>query len=366
MILKNLGINEFCNYIKQNNKRLIVFGAGQLTGHFLRVCHCTNNLIAVVDNNRMLQGTRIQIDNVTKEVISPEHLCDIITSFDKTEIALVIIPPRYSVEIFNQLKQYEELNGIEAFIFTFIRNTNESSLSWSFPLDYRRIPQVIHYIWIGKKEIPYRLQKCVDSWHEYNPEYQIKLWNEDNYDFLSIPFMKEAYENKEWGFATNVARLDIVYKYGGIYLDTDVELYRNIDCLLNTDAFFCMASSDRINTGVGFGGIAKHPLIKSMLDVYYHKSFIDEKGIKCKVSPFFEQHGILENWGLHLNNEFQVEDGVAIYPAEVLSPYGIMGCGNYKGQHTIGAHLDYGSWRSEDEKRSLVELRKLLVEEFTK
>lgn len=86
------------------------------------------------------------------------------------------------------------------------------------------IPKVIHYCWFSEKEIPEKYQKCIESWEKCCPDYEIKRWDESNYDISKNPYMKEAYEHQKWGFVPDYARLDILYHYGGIYIDTDVEL----------------------------------------------------------------------------------------------------------------------------------------------
>lgn len=99
------------------------------------------------------------------------------------------------------------------------------------------IPKIIHYCWIGKSEKPESVEYCIESWKKYCPDYKIIEWNENNYDFIKNEYMKEAYDSKKWGFVPDYARLDIIYNYGGIYLDTDVEIIKSFDALLNQEAF---------------------------------------------------------------------------------------------------------------------------------
>ena len=99
------------------------------------------------------------------------------------------------------------------------------------------IPKVIHYCWFGGSELPEYVERCIQSWKKFCPDYQIKRWDESNYNFEKYPFCREAYEKKKWAFVSDVARLDIVYSEGGIYLDTDVELIKSLDDLLIEHAF---------------------------------------------------------------------------------------------------------------------------------
>ena len=97
------------------------------------------------------------------------------------------------------------------------------------------IPKKIHYCWFGRNEIPEKTLRCIESWKKYCPDYEIIQWNEDNYDINKIPYMKDAYKEKKWAFVSDYARLDVIYQYGGIYLDTDVELVNSLDDLLEYD-----------------------------------------------------------------------------------------------------------------------------------
>lgn len=136
------------------------------------------------------------------------------------------------------------------------------------------IPKIIHYCWFGNNPKPDIVKRCIASWGKYCQEWQIKEWNESNFDVESMPYIKEAYDYKKYAFVSDVARLQIVYQEGGVYLDTDVELLESIDHLLENDAFFAFESNRNINTGLGFGAIENHEAIKKMLEYYKEKHFI--------------------------------------------------------------------------------------------
>ena len=104
------------------------------------------------------------------------------------------------------------------------------------------IPKIIHYCWFGGAELPEKDRKCIESWKKFCPDYQIIEWNENNYDVTKNTYMYQAYQAKKWGFVPDYARLDIIYQHGGIYLDTDVELVKNLDSLLENDAFMGFVS----------------------------------------------------------------------------------------------------------------------------
>lgn len=85
------------------------------------------------------------------------------------------------------------------------------------------IPKIIHYCWFGKGELPPLALKCIESWKKYMPDYEIKEWNEDNYDVRKIPYTSQAYDAKKYAFVSDYARFDILYEHGGLYFDTDVD-----------------------------------------------------------------------------------------------------------------------------------------------
>ena len=118
------------------------------------------------------------------------------------------------------------------------------------------IPKIIHYCWFGGNPLPMDVKKCIESWKEKCPDYEIKCWDESNFDVNAHPFTKAAYEAKAWAFVSDYARLRVVYDNGGIYLDTDVELLKNIDFLLPYEGYIGVQQAGcYCTTGLGFGAI---------------------------------------------------------------------------------------------------------------
>ena len=129
------------------------------------------------------------------------------------------------------------------------------------------IPKKIHYIWFGKGEKNDRIKQCIESWKKYMPDYEIIEWNEDNFDIDCNEFCKQAYENKKYAFASDVARLKVLYEYGGIYMDTDVEVYKPLDEFLNEEGFTGFEDVHYPVTAT-MGCVKGNPIIKMMLDYY--------------------------------------------------------------------------------------------------
>lgn len=142
----------------------------------------------------------------------------------------------------------------------------------------KKIPKIIHYCWFGGNEKPECILKCIKSWKKYCPDYEIKEWNETNFDINLFQYTKEAYEAKKWAFVSDVARLWVIYNYGGIYMDTDVEILNNIDHILEYDLFMFFQSERTLNTGMGFGAPKNNHIVKSILDDYRKIQFVSNNG----------------------------------------------------------------------------------------
>ena len=129
------------------------------------------------------------------------------------------------------------------------------------------IPKKIHYIWFGKGEKNERVKHCIESWKKYLPDYEIIEWNENNFDINYNDFTKNAYANKKWAFVSDVARLWVLYNEGGIYMDTDVEVYQSLDPFLNEEGFTGFEDVHYPVTAT-LGAVKGNPVIKMMLDYY--------------------------------------------------------------------------------------------------
>ncbi len=179
------------------------------------------------------------------------------------------------------------------------------------------IPKVIHYCWFGKKTVPDQYKEWMESWSRYCPDYEIKLWNEDNYDITKNKYMLQAYQEKRWGFVPDYARLDIIYEHGGIYLDTDVELIKSFDDLLYQKGFAGFETDKFVALGLGFGAVKGLPVIRQMRDAYDRMDFVNEDGsLNLVASPRF-QTDILIKKGLKTNGEYQIVDNLTIFPEKM-------------------------------------------------
>ena len=139
------------------------------------------------------------------------------------------------------------------------------------------IPKKIHYCWFGRGEKNPLIQHCMDSWKRVLPDYEIVEWNEDTFDVSSILWTKQAYEAKKWAFVSDYVRLYALFSQGGIYFDTDVEVLKPLDQLLDTELLLGFESNDMLTTAV-IGSVARDPLIGSIIAAYQEKQFIKQDG----------------------------------------------------------------------------------------
>lgn len=183
-----------------------------------------------------------------------------------------------------------------------------------------KIPKIIHYCWFGNSPKNKLIKQCLESWKKKCPDYKIIEWNESNYDITKNQYMYEAYKNKKWAFVTDYARLDIIYEYGGIYLDTDVELLSSLDVCLSNKAFMGFHTVNQVNTGCIVGSISKYELIKELRDAYNDREFLLENNeLNLKTCNLYETEFFFQR-GLKLNNTIQTIQGMKIYPKEYFAP----------------------------------------------
>lgn len=180
------------------------------------------------------------------------------------------------------------------------------------------IPKIIHYCWFGRSEKPQLAKKCIASWKKYCPDFEFKEWNEDNYDVNAHPYTKFCCDNKKWAFLSDYVRLDVVERFGGIYLDTDVEVIRPLTELLSYSAFYGFENERYVATGLGFGAEAGH-LTVAALKGEYDKAAADSQ-ICLTGCPTLNTNALL-SFGLVQNGCRQSVAEAEILPAEFFNPY---------------------------------------------
>ena len=214
------------------------------------------------------------------------------------------------------------------------------------------IPKIIHYCWFGHNPKPKLALKCMKSWKKYCPDYEIIEWNEDNFDISSCPlYVRQAYEAKKWAFVTDYVRLKVVYDEGGIYLDTDVELIKSLDALLEYDAYFGFEDGTHVNTGLGFGAVKGAPILLEMMRDYEGIPFVLPDGtFDTKTCPVRNTEVLLRH-GLKPQDERQILDGsICILPSICMCPIDFNTGKRRWSLKTISIHWFSTSWMTAQEK----------------
>jgi mannosyltransferase OCH1-like enzyme len=225
------------------------------------------------------------------------------------------------------------------------------------------IPKIIHYCWFGGNPIPEKDQRCIASWKKMCPDYEIKKWDESNYNINQNPYMREAYEAKKWGFVPDYARLDIIYNYGGIYLDTDVELIRNLDALLENHAFMGFEDGKHVSPGLIIAAEPYHETVGVLMDIYKDRHFLKEDGsFDLTPSPTMNTD-FLTARGLIQNNKKQTVADITIYPTEYFCPKDYYSGKINKTENTYSIHWFNASWQSPYRKRML-KVRRVLGDDL--
>ena len=216
------------------------------------------------------------------------------------------------------------------------------------------IPKIIHYCWFGRGPMPELALNCIRSWKDYLPEYDYMLWNEDSFDVNSNNFVKEAYYQKKYAFVTDFVRLYALYHFGGIYMDTDVEVLRPLDGFLRFPAFSGFEIDEAIPTGI-MGAEKGSSWVKRELAYYDNQSFILSNGafnMKPNVQIITEH---AKELGFVPNNQFQIINGeLAIFPKDYFCPKSYIDGKIYLTENTFTIHHFAGSWHTENHLLSIL------------
>ena len=212
------------------------------------------------------------------------------------------------------------------------------------------IPKIIHYCWFGRKPLPKSAIKCIESWKKFFPGYEIREWNEDNFDVNQIPYTAQAYEAGKYAFVSDYARFKILYEYGGLYFDTDVEVIKPFEDILEKGPFmgFEINSSDisfgMVAPGLGLGVNSSNDIYYKIINLYKSLSFLNENGTYNLKTVVEYTTNILIKEGLNRINGIQNVKGIYLYPVEYFNPFEDATGKIYKTKNTHSIHWYSKSW----------------------
>lgn len=230
------------------------------------------------------------------------------------------------------------------------------------------IPKTIHYCWFGGNPLPELAQKCIASWKKYCPDYEIIEWNESNFDIQSCAYASEAATAKKWAFVSDYARFKIIYDHGGVYFDTDVELLKPLNEILDKGGFMAIESYPTskqpernfgVAPGLGLAAVAGDPLYLDLIDKYHALHFLNEDGSQNQKTIVEYTTEYLKTRGLVEENCIQCIAGNYIYPKEYFCPMDDIEGTIEITDKTYSIHHYSASWLSDEEKMQVRVARNL-------
>ena len=366
MQIKCCNFERMADFIKQQRKRVILFGAGVIgtvtAPAILQKYGLIDNIECYIDNDHSLCGSH---KLVYGKKIPVRHVY-MLNNITADEFVVILNISRYASAI-RQLNSYGHLAEMICFFlpmmciqnFDIVAGMEDGAIK-----DFQEpvIPKVIHYMWLGKKEIPATLQKCIDTWTRCCPDYEIVQWNEDNYDVNKVPYMREAYSRGAYGFVPDYARLDILFQHGGFYLDTDVELLRSLDEMRYQSAFCGVEKWQVLNFGGCSGSVKGNAVIGEFLKNRQNINYLNQDGSENRTTCGFYDTVLAMRHGYKINGTVQKIGDLNIYTSDYFHPYDYMSGRINITANTFSIHHFNGGWLSEE----LAEENKKACQEFEK
>lgn len=312
MIKQDFNLNQFYNFM--TDKKCICFGTGLQGLRFINIFEnweMTSHIVAFTDNNPQKWGNEMHYDSFSYPIIPVQEAIKALSQ----NIILVITCADF-VNIEYQLNRENALYNTYCFSLAELgQNQLAASNYTSIIHEYESpiIPKLIHYCWFGN-EMPVLIKQNIEKWKLLCPDYEIIEWNETNYNINKNNYTKQAYNMKKWGYVPDYIRLDLVYKYGGIYLDTDVEILKSLDELLYQDGFASFDGSLLMNLGSGFGSKPGGCIIKELRDYYDNINFSYSNGNFDRTSCMTHSYNVLKRHNFNINDSFQKVEDLNIYP----------------------------------------------------
>lgn len=357
MIIKNGSFDGMAHEVKKKNLRIVIFGAGMMglvtAPEILKQYGIEESVECYVDNDSRCWNSETDVFKTAKKILSPE----VLKNYDAGKTVILLAISRCH-QVLQQLEMYENLQKASCYILPMMCITNFKNTKYRGAVkesSYQKIPKVIHYMWLGKKEMPEKWKVCIDSWKTYCPDYEIQRWDESNYDIHKNQYMSQAYHAGMYGFVPDYARLDILYQYGGIYMDTDVQLIKNLDDMLYQDAFCGVEKWQTLNFGGLSGSVKGSNAIEKMLEERERLSFFNTDGSKnMNTCGYFDTLTAMK-YGYRITGKNQKILDMNIYSYDYFHPYDYMSGQLAKTLNTYSIHHFNGGWldetmREENEK----------------
>ncbi len=345
MICNNWSIDQLKDQMRA--RKIICYGAGMVAHHVETVFSkydLLKDVLFFVDRDKKKINTKICLAGNSYEVKSVSQLYD-----QKYRDAILMITCEDYQSVLHTLSKDVRVLIRDACAYPHINNglIHSAITQDCIPLEKNeyKIPAKIHYCWFGGKDIPEEHRRYIEGWKKLCPEYEFYFWNENNYDVSQCRYTAEAYEKRYYAFVTDYVRMDVMYKQGGIYFDTDVELIRKIDSLRGYEAFFTYGKWPAVNSGSGFGAAAGNQLIREMRDIPRRTMpFLREDGECNKTTNCFYETETMKRWGFQMDFSTQIREGILLLSPRYFPPSNYLENNNIP-DGAIALHRDAGSWK---------------------
>lgn len=352
MQIQNVDFKEFARITKKENQKIIIWGIGTFfhtcIPYLLEEYQLNGSVYALIDGDKGKWGSRILL-NGAEFMIRPPAVLE-----KEWKHCVLLITSSYFAGIIDFADSIEQARHMKCFIAPFMFRSHRENDFQKYKAKKPQIPKMIHYCWFGRKEIPEKNKRCIESWKKYCPDYEIIEWNEDNYDLRKNRYMYQAYQMGKYGYVPDYARIDLLYHHGGIYFDTDVELIKGIDELLYLRGFVSFEEYPMVNFGGGSGCARGLEVLKSILEFREKTDFIGQNGAcNFMTCGFYETVPLLEQ-GLKIDNTVQNVKGLTVLTSDYFHVKSSVTKEIYIKENTLGIHDFNWSWvteRQKDEQR---------------
>lgn len=348
MQIQNVNFEQFAQMTKKENKKIWIWGIGTFfqtcIPYLIKEHQLDERVCGLIDGNKEKWNKKVVLNEKEFVIYPPE------TWKEEWDDHVLLITSSYFAGIIDFMDSIDGNGNTKCFIAPLMFQEHLESEFQKYKCKTTQIPKVIHYCWFGKKPIPEKNKRCIESWKRYCPDYEIIEWNEENYDLKKNNYMYQAYQMGKYGYVPDYARIDLLYHYGGIYFDTDVELIRNIDELLYLQGFTSFEEYPMINFGGGSGSMKGLGVLKEILEYREKIDFINPNGewnlLTC---GFYETVPLLEQ-GLKIANTVQNVKGLTILTSDYFHVKSSITKEIHIKKNTLGIHDFNWSWVTEKQK----------------
>ena len=348
--LLNGTVQEFAGYIKRTGKKMYFWGAGVM----LKICieqiindeGLADYVAEVTDAGLDKVGRHTVVGGIRHKIIGTEEFINL---FKSDHNAVLVITNTFFFSILSRLDKMPLLHKKECVIAPLMYIENPNAQSYSIPHMEQRIPKVIHYCWFGDKPIPEKNQMCIASWKKFCPDYEVVLWNESNISFEISPWVKKYSQAGKWAFVSDYIRAYVLYKYGGLYFDADVEIMRSFDDLIGFEAFGGYEKWPVLNTGGGCGSVKGFWLWKDIMELK-DISVSSSDPVIPQASGYYDTLPLVKR-GLRADGSMQTISGFTILPSDFFQPFDYVSKTDCRTENTHSVHYFNWSWADDAMKQ---------------